>query len=98
MNVPPLATRLEVGESVTVINEGDRIVVGGLVRPHATSPFRGSAGLVPGTQGLTLARSENGATDFASIALTMWRPCIAYLVVTLIILVPPILAAIVGTF
>jgi hypothetical protein len=83
MPAPLATTLLRTGESIPTLRPGDRVALGGFVRPPASGPFRESSAPIPGEGGVTVRRV--GAGDerygFAHVALDLWRPSIAYLVI-----------------
>jgi len=81
--LPPYTTHLAVGESIEVLRGGGAVVVSGLVEAPADHPFRGSATLVPGPAGVYIGDVARLPRGFANVALALWRPCLAYLVIVL---------------
>jgi hypothetical protein len=90
---PLLSTRLATGEALAVISEGDRVAVAGFVVPPADHPFRTSAGLIPGSAGIHAGREGEPPGGFTAMALVLWRPCVAYLIVTVAAALPGVAAA-----
>jgi hypothetical protein len=89
--LPALSTRLRTGEAVRVLREGDRVALSGFVAPHGDHPFRASHGWVPEADAM-VAREESPA-GFAGVALALWRPCVAYLLVVTAVALPALAAA-----
>jgi hypothetical protein len=90
---PPVSTRLAAGDALALIREGDKIALAGFVAPPADHPFRTSAALVPGSAGIHVGRDGEPPAGFTGIALVLWRPCIAYLLVVIAIALPGLAAA-----
>ncbi len=94
--MPAATTQLRTGEAVVALRTGDRVVVAGyLDREDASHPFRGSLVPVPGPGGILVARPGDEAYGLANIALTLWRPCVAYLVILIAIGAPALAGAVV---
>jgi hypothetical protein len=92
-SLPAVSTVLHVGEAVSVIRRGDRVVVSGLVTPPADHPFRSSGALVPGPDGIVVRRHDDTGDGFASISLVAWRPCVALLLILSAVAIPGLAAA-----
>ncbi len=95
---PPVSTRLAAGEALALIREGDRIALAGFVAPPADHPFRTSAALVPGSAGIHVGRDGEAPAGFTGIALVLWRPCVAYLLVVIAIALPGLAAALAARY
>jgi hypothetical protein len=92
-HVPPITTRLAVGESVVALRGGDRVELAGYVRPAAGHPFRdGADALVPGP-GVRIAPADADSFARADIALSVWRPAVAYLLIVTAVALPGVVAA-----
>jgi hypothetical protein len=83
--LPLASTQLRVGESIETLRAGDRVVVAGLVEPDASHPFRDSAALIPGTSGVVVKRAGVNTSRFTDVALALWRPCLAYCTITMVV-------------
>jgi hypothetical protein len=94
--LPDLTTQLAAGESIEVLRCGDRVVLDGFVAPDLDHPFRGSLALIPGDRGISVGKPESEAGGFENVALAIWRPCVAYLLIITAIGIPA-LAAIMTT-
>jgi hypothetical protein len=90
--LPPSSMRLATSEALAIIENGDRVAVGGLVEIARQDPFRTATTLVPGTHGVSVHRERPESLDFADIAVAIWRPCLAYVAVVATISVPAVLA------
>jgi hypothetical protein len=90
--LPALSTRLRPGEAVRVLREGDRVALSGFVAPHGDHPFRASHGWVPEADAV-VAREGEPPGGFAGVALALWRPCVAYLLVVTAVALPALAAA-----
>ena len=93
---PHETTQLAAGGSVVLLEPGARIEVAGFVKADEDSPYRGSAGLMPSSSGVWIAPVGAQIRAFETVALTMWRPCIAYLLVVATVMLPA-LAGVLGT-
>ncbi|MGE5185879.1 MAG: hypothetical protein ACM31C_27670 [Acidobacteriota bacterium] len=93
--LPAVSTRLAAGDAIAVVREGDRVALAGLVAPAGDHPFRASPVPVAGPRVLVGAEGREPPT-FASVALALWRPCLAYLVVIVAIALPGLAAALSG--
>jgi hypothetical protein len=83
MPIPALSTHLAVGESIELARAGATTVVAGLVPPPIDHPFRDSVALVPGPNGIVVGDPAIPVRGFANVALAIWRPCLAYLVIVI---------------
>jgi hypothetical protein len=90
--LPALSTRLRTGEAVRVLRVGDRVVLAGFEAPHGDHPFRASHGWIP-TADAAVARRGEPSAGFAGVALALWRPCVAYLLVVTAVALPALAAA-----
>jgi hypothetical protein len=90
--IPPVTTVLRVGEAVAMLRAGDRVALGGLVEHTAfDSPFRSATVHLPGPRGIVVCRWEREIYGFAHVALGMWRPCVAYVVIAIAVALPALL-------
>jgi hypothetical protein len=88
-HVPLDSTLHRTGEVAVVMQAGDEVTVTGFAPPPDGHPFRDSAALVPGRVRIGLRDDPGSITR--DIALAMWRPCVAYLVILAAIAVPALL-------
>ena len=91
--IPPITTQLRDGEALELARHGDQVVVGGFEDPDPTHPFRGSLAPQPGRHGLVVARAGDTAFGDADVALALWRPCVAYLVIGIAVALPGLISA-----
>jgi len=89
--LPAATTQLRVGESFVGLRAGDTVAITGLEVAGDAAPYRGLATPV-GAGGVLVGRPE-AHHGFAHVALTVWRPCVAYLAILLAVGVPGLLAA-----
>jgi len=94
--VPAITTRLAAGESVVVLRAGDRVEVSGFVPPPEGHPFRDSAALVPGPAGIQISRAGDAGSTYTDLALSLWRPCVAYLLILAAVALPGLATALHG--
>jgi hypothetical protein len=90
--IAPLAqatTQLHIGESLAVLRPGDRVTIAGHTSASG-DPFRTSA--APITDQLFIAPADRGASGFVHVALAMWRPCVAYLLIVVAVALPALAA------
>lgn len=90
--MPAATTQLRVGERLTVLKGGDEVQIAGH-GDDAGAPFRVSA--APLADGMFVAPAALDKPGFPNVALVMWRPCVAYLLIVSAIAVPA-LAALLG--
>lgn len=89
----PLATTLlHRGEVVTTLRGGDRVALGGFVRAPGDGPFRDTSAPIPGADGVTVRRSGDEPYGFSHVALELWRPALAYLVICVAVALPGLAA------
>jgi len=88
----PLATTLlRTGERVAVVRGGDAVCLGGYEQHATGQPFRDSGAPIPGERGVVIGpTAEDGGGQLALVA---WRPCIAYLIIVVVVAVPALIAA-----
>jgi hypothetical protein len=85
----PQSTKLAVGESVAALRAGDRVAVTSTAISH-DGPFRGTTAMV-GTDPV-VALSPLPQLTFSDLALAMWRPAVAYLVILVAVALPALAA------
>jgi hypothetical protein len=88
-SLPAETTQLRVGECIAVLRPGDRVAIAGHA-DAAGDPFRTSAAPLAGES--YVAALDHQATGFAHVALAMWRPCIAYLLIVVAVALPALAA------
>ena len=91
--LPDVTTQLEVGELLDLVRQGDPVVVGGFVDADASHPFRGALAALPGDRGVVVAHADRTTFGDRDLALVLWRPCVAYLVIVVTIALPGLIAA-----
>jgi hypothetical protein len=87
--IPAATTQLRTGESIEVLGPGEDVQIAG----HGTAggdPFRTSA--APLADAMYVAPASFESDGFASAALVMWRPCVAYLLIVSAIALPALAA------
>jgi hypothetical protein len=91
---PVSTTLLRGGEAVFVLREGDRVKLGGYVPARATTggPFRESVAPIPGATGITIARIGDENYGVTHVALDLWRPAVAYLLICVVVALPALAA------
>jgi hypothetical protein len=90
--IDPATTALRVGESFGVLRAGDPITISSSRAPsRGGAPFRESAGPHVGADPVIAPYGVPGLT-FSDLALALWRPTVAYLVI-LVAVAAPALAA-----
>jgi hypothetical protein len=87
-HLPDDTQALRFGDSTPVLRTGERVTLAGYAPPADGHPFRDSAALVPGH--VRIARATDRGGTAADIALAMWRPCVAYLLILATIALPAI--------
>jgi len=87
--LPAATTALQVGERLAVLREGDDVVVAGTTEAGG-DPFRTSAAPLADRVYVAPAIVEGGG--FGSVALAMWRPCVAYLLIVSTVALPALAA------
>lgn len=90
---PASSTRLASGEALVMLRPGDRVALTGFVKASEDAPYRGSAGMIPSSSGAWVAPAGVAQPGFAGVALAMWRPCVAYLLVAAAVMLPAIAGA-----
>ena len=87
--IPAVTTQLRTGECVAVLRPGDHVTIAG----HGEAggdPFRTSAAPLAGE--ILVAPAEAPRDGFTHVALAMWRPCLAYLMIVTAIAIPGLAA------
>ena len=92
--IDAVTTQIRVGEAVAVLRAGDRVTLTGIELADPGDPFRTSVAPRAGV-GVTVAPLPPGPYGMADVALAIWRPAIAYLVI-LVAVAGPALAALVA--
>ena len=87
--LPPATSQLRTGESYAVLRPGDRVMIAGH-NDASGDPFRTSA--APIANQLFVAPADRASTGFAHVALAMWRPCVAYLLIVVAVALPALAA------
>lgn len=90
---PPSTIGLASTFSTIVLRRGDRVRVAGFVAPPKDDPFRSAAGLIPGTSGIFVGAADAPSPRLSGVALAMWRPCVAYLLISLAVALPALAGA-----
>ncbi|MBV8759017.1 MAG: hypothetical protein JO257_17140 [Deltaproteobacteria bacterium] len=90
--MPPETTQLRIGEALPLLRAGDPVLVGGFVDADPSHPFRGSLSSLPGDRGLAVAHAERTSFGDADLALVLWRPALAYLMIAVSIALPALAA------
>lgn len=89
----PLGTTLlRRGEAIITLREGDRVVLGGYVTARRDGPFRETVAPIPGADGITIGRVDDERYGLSHVALELWRPAIAYLVICVAVSIPALAA------
>jgi hypothetical protein len=91
--IPPITTQLRGNEALELARHGDQVLVGGFEEPDPSHPFRGSLAPQPGPHGLVVARAGDTSFGDADVALAVWRPCVAYLVIGIAVALPGLISA-----
>jgi hypothetical protein len=93
-------TQLRAGESVSTLRRGDRVVIAGLVDGRGARedahPFRSAPAPTAGAGGIWVGHASTERYGLANVALTLWRPCVAYLAILIAIGLPSLVAALVA--
>jgi hypothetical protein len=85
--MPRMLTRLPVGTSAAVLGPGDRVALVGLSRTAgAGGPFR--TGVVETSSEVIVRPATYVPQRFADLALAIWRPCVAYLLIATAVALP----------
>jgi hypothetical protein len=87
--LPAATTQLEVGECIAVLRPRDRVVIAG-TGTATGAPFRSSAAPLAGE--LYVAAADRAAVGFSHVALAMWRPAVAYLLIVVAVAIPALAA------
>ena len=83
MSAPQSTTLLRTGESIPTLRPGDRVALAGYVHITSPGPFRSTSAPIPGEGGITVRRVGAGdeRCGLGNVALELWRPSVAYLVI-----------------
>jgi hypothetical protein len=87
--LPAATTQLRIGEAIAVLRPGDHVTVAG----HGTAtgdPFRTSAAPIAGE--LFVSPADPGSSLSSHVALAIWRPCVAYLLIVVAVAIPALAA------
>jgi hypothetical protein len=85
---PAYSAQLATGQELVLLQPGDRVDLAGFVEADPSAPYRGSAGMVPSDAGAWVGTGARGPGGFAAVALATWRPFVAYLLVTVAVMLP----------
>lgn len=88
-SLPAATTQLATGECFAVLRPGDRVTIAGHAEA-AGAPFRTSAAPLSGE--IFVAPAERSPGWFPQVALAMWRPCVAYLLIVVAAALPALAA------
>jgi hypothetical protein len=91
--IPPITTQLRGDEALDLARAGDTVVLGGFVDPDPDHPFRSISAPQPGPDGIVVAREGKTTFGDRDVALALWRPCVAYLVIAVAVALPGLVAA-----
>jgi len=95
----PLATTLlRGGEAVKTLEPGDRVALAGYVRSSTDGPFRATSAPIPGAAGITVGRVGDERYGFTHVALDLWRPSVAYLLICVAVALPGLAALLTKQF
>lgn len=89
--LPLASTLLRTGERVAIIRGGDEVSVGGYEQHATGQPFRDSGAPIPSEQGVLIGPTE--AAGPGQLALVAWRPCVAYLLIIVVVAAPALVTA-----
>lgn len=84
----PRTLELETGAETAVLRAGDRVTLVGFVAPDPGDPFRGASAMLPGPGGVVVGSADLPRVGFAEVALSTWRPCLAYLLAVVAVAIP----------
>jgi hypothetical protein len=87
--IPAATTQLKIGERLTLLKDGDEVLIAGQSEDGG-DPFRTSA--APLADEMFVAPAAVDKPGFANVALVMWRPCVAYLLIVSAVAVPALAA------
>ena len=87
---PPESAQLATGQELVLLQPGDRVDLAGFVDADPSAPYRGSSGMVPSEAGAWVGTNARYASGFGAVALATWRPFVAYLLVTVAVMLPAI--------
>jgi hypothetical protein len=83
----PTSARLASGHSLPVLQVGDRVTLAGFAKAQG-DVYRGAVGMIPSSAGAWVGPAGVGAAGFTGVALAMWRPCVAFLLVAVAVMLP----------
>lgn len=86
------STLIRSGEAITTLRTGDRVVLHGYVHGTGDGPFRQTSAPIPGATGITVGRVDDERYGFTHVALDLWRPSIAYLLICVAVAAPALAA------
>jgi hypothetical protein len=89
---PLSSTLIRDGEAVQTLRCGDRVVLHGYTHATGDGPFRRSSAPIPGATGITVGRTGDERYGFTHVALDLWRPSIAYLLICVAVAAPALAA------
>jgi len=95
---PLSSTLLRNGEAVPTLRAGDRVALAGYVHATSDGPFRASSAPIPGATGITVGRISDERYGFTHVALDLWRPSIAYLLICVAVALPALAALLTEQF
>jgi hypothetical protein len=92
--VPLETTTMRPGDEATVLVPGDQIKLGGFVdQTVGDDPFRRAELSAPGPRGAVVGQLALRDAALTDVALHIWRPCVAYLVIAATIALPALITA-----
>ena len=86
------STVLRGGEVLAVLRGGDRVVLAGYERGGDGGPFRASTVPVPGARGVRIGIVGAERHGLHHVALDLWRPSLAYLLICVVVALPALAA------
>jgi len=89
---PITTTLLRSGEAVPTLKCGDRVVLAGYVTATTDGPFRHTTAPIPGARGISVGRVGDERYGFGHVALDLWRPAVAYLLIVAAVSLPALAA------
>ena len=95
---PLSTTLLRTGEAVPTLRTGDRVALAGYVHAKGEGPFRDTSAPIPGATGITVGRISDERYGFTHVALALWRPSIAYLLICVGVALPALAALLTEQF
>jgi hypothetical protein len=91
--MPLWTSVMRAGEAIVVLRANDHARASGFVEAGGEHPFRGSNALVPGPSGVVVAPASEDTPRATHVALVLWRPSVAYLLILVAVALPSLLAA-----